>query len=80
MKIFYLERRHRPHVRNSFFYGLVHRETLVSACDQDDDLLGVHNSCNANGQSLFRDFVDVVVEESRVRFQSVLSQCLNASS
>lgn len=71
-KFFYLESTDCPHVIDTFFNSLVHRKALVSPCDQDDDFLRVHYSCNANRQRLFWDCAEIIVEKTRVRFQSIL--------
>lgn len=75
-----LESRNRPHVVDTFFDRFVQSEALVGTGDQNHNFFRIHDSANADSQSLFRNFFEVVVEESGVCLQSVLGKSLHTSS
>jgi len=54
------------HMIDAFFDALGQRECLVGTGDDDDDLSGVHDGTDSDGQSHLGDFGDVVVEEAGI--------------
>lgn len=67
------------HVRNAAFHSLLQGASLLVAVNDNHHAAGSHNSANAYGKGSFGHIVNVIVKESAVCDDSVLSESLHAS-
>lgn len=58
---------------DAFFDAIGEREGLMSSSDDDDNFSSVHNGADPDGQSHFGDLRDVVVEETRIGDDGIIS-------
>ena len=68
----HLQAGNRPHVVHALLHALGQSERLVGAVDDDDHLASVQDSADTYGQRRLGHLVDVVVEETAVRHNSVV--------
>lgn len=55
-----------PHMVDGFFDTVLQGTGLIMAVDHDHDLLGIHDSADANGQCGLGDFIDIVIKETTI--------------
>lgn len=75
-----LEAGERPHVVDALLDAVLEGEGLALADDDDDDLAGLEDGLDADGQGHAGHLVDVVVKEARVGEDGVVGQRLDAGA
>ncbi len=69
-----------PHVVDARLDAALEGEGLPGAEDDDDDLAGLQDGLDTDGQGHARDLVQVVVEEARVREDGVIGKRLDTGA
>ena len=69
-----------PHVVDTCLNAALESEGLPGTKDDDDDLAGLENGLDTDGQGHARDLAQVVVEEARVREDGVIGKRLDTSA
>ena len=69
----HLEARDGPHMVDTFFDALGESEGLVATVDNDNNFTSIHDGANTDGESSLGDLGDIVIEETRVSNDGVVS-------
>lgn len=75
-----LERRQSPHVVNTLLNTALEGKRLALAQDDDDNLAGLEDSLDTDGEGHAGHLVDVIVEEARVGEDSVVGKGLDTGT